>query len=329
MAAIAFSVVQYAGVGYHASYLGATDPEKITIFLKYLTAIEYLYFGSVNLSKFAILLLYRQLFPNKNIRVVVHILIAVLITYSVTCIIVACVQCRPFAANWDPTLPGAVCIDKEALFIWASMPNIVTDLVILVLPIRVIWNLHTTQRLKIGLIVTFTFGSLWVFCLLLCFRGESNKLTNFFYRGLITSVVRFTTFFRHNSFIDPTFSAVDLVIWTEIEAGVYLISACMLTYRPLLERFGRKSSLLSKFTRVSASKVYNAKGYKVQESKESERGKHPEISMQAFGPKLGFQRLGGDGKQMDLDREILVTTNIDLNEEPRSTEPRGRHEFDA
>ena len=84
----------------------------------------------------------------------------VLVTYSVACIIVACVQCRPFAANWDPTLPDVVCINKEALLICSGTPNIATDLVILVLPARIVWNLNTTQRLKIGLIVTFVFGSL-------------------------------------------------------------------------------------------------------------------------------------------------------------------------
>lgn len=31
---------------------------------------------------------------------------------------------------------------------------------------------------------------------------------------------------------------MDLVIWTQVEAGVYLISACVMTYRPLLERIG-------------------------------------------------------------------------------------------
>ena len=87
-------------------------------------------------------------------------------------------------------------------------------------------------------------------------------------RGLVTSIVRFTTFFTHNSFIDPSFSAVDLIIWTEIEVGVYLISACMLTYRPLLERIGHKASILSKLTQPTGSKPYNAKGYITPNSKE-------------------------------------------------------------
>ena len=68
--------------------------------------------------------------------------------------------------------------------------------------------------------------------------------------GLITSIVRFTTFFQHNSFIDGTWTAVDLIIWTQIEPGIYLISACLMTYRPLLERISH-NGLVGKLTRSS------------------------------------------------------------------------------
>lgn len=128
---------------------------------KYLVAIEFLYLGSVNVPKLAILALYRRLFlPKKSIRVVIHILMGVLIAQTVANLVAASVVCIPFAANWEPTLPGAVCMNKEALFIWSSLPNIVTDVVMLILPIPVVWNLQTTTRLKVGLTVTFAVGSL-------------------------------------------------------------------------------------------------------------------------------------------------------------------------
>lgn len=69
--------------------------------------------------------------------------------------------------------------------------------------------------------------------------------------GLITSIVRFTEFFHSNSFIDATWSAVNLVIWTQIEPGVYLISACLMTYRPLLERVAR-GNIVEKLTHRSS-----------------------------------------------------------------------------
>lgn len=60
------------------------------------------------------------------------------------------------------------------------------------------------------------------------------------FRGLISSVLRFISFSSNNSFIDPTWHAVELIVWTIAEPGIYLIAACLMTYRPLIDRFGTK-----------------------------------------------------------------------------------------
>lgn len=55
--------------------------------------------------------------------------------------------------------------------------------------------------------------------------------------GLIASILRFQTFRNTDSFTDSTYHAVELVIWTIAEPGIYLISACMLVYRPVLRDY--------------------------------------------------------------------------------------------
>lgn len=55
-------------------------------------------------------------------------------------------------------------------------------------------------------------------------------------RGLVFSIFRFVSFNKTNSFVDPTYNAVELLIWTLAEPGIYLLSACLVTYRPLLEK---------------------------------------------------------------------------------------------
>lgn len=152
--------VKHAGVGYHTPYLGETDPDKLTVWGKYLVAIPILYFAGVNVPKLAILALYRRLFPPKGIRLAVHILMGILVTLTIVTLVTAFAACVPFSANWNPKLVKEHCIDKEALFRWGSIPNILTDVVMLVLPIRVVWNLHTTTSLKVGLTLTFIIGSL-------------------------------------------------------------------------------------------------------------------------------------------------------------------------
>lgn len=127
---------------------------------KYLLAISLVYAGSFNLAKLAILALYRRLFPQKKIVILIHVLMGILVGHTISIVVAALAACSPFAANWYPTLPGAFCINKEALFIWSSFPGIVTDIVMLILPIRVVWNLQISKRLKVGLTITFMVGSL-------------------------------------------------------------------------------------------------------------------------------------------------------------------------
>lgn len=56
--------------------------------------------------------------------------------------------------------------------------------------------------------------------------------------GIITSILRFVAFYNKSSFTDPTYNSTTLIIWTICEPGVYLIAACLLVYRPLLDKLG-------------------------------------------------------------------------------------------
>lgn len=51
-------------------------------------------------------------------------------------------------------------MDMLAAFRWVSMPNILTDLGILVLPLPHLWDLNTSVGQKIGLTFVFVVGSL-------------------------------------------------------------------------------------------------------------------------------------------------------------------------
>ena len=55
--------------------------------------------------------------------------------------------------------------------------------------------------------------------------------------GLATSIARFATFFDTDALEDGTWASVNLTIWTIVESDVYLIAACLPTYRALLKRF--------------------------------------------------------------------------------------------
>lgn len=55
-----------------------------------------------------------------------------------------------------------VLFSKEAFVRWSTLPNILTDVIMLILPLPSIWNLQLRTPLKIGLTITFLTGSLYV-----------------------------------------------------------------------------------------------------------------------------------------------------------------------
>ncbi|KAI1403214.1 hypothetical protein F4819DRAFT_236498 [Hypoxylon fuscum] len=213
---IAISGVKKGAVGYHVGYLEETNPEAVTTLYKYLLAFSAWYYVTVSLSKLAICILYRRLFPLRPALVVLYITAGIMVCTPIACLIADFAGCSSFSINWAPLeVQKAHCIDKGALYIWSSFPNIVTDAIMLFLPLPVIWKLRVTTQLKVALTITFLIGSM----------------------GLIASILRFLAFNRVNTFTDATFSSVELLIWTLTEPGIYLISACILMYRPLLEKF--------------------------------------------------------------------------------------------
>lgn len=75
--------------------------------------------------------------------------------------------------------------------------------------------------------------------------GEGTSLTLLNHRGMITSILRFVVFSNQDYYKDPPWYTVNLVIWTICEPGVYLIAACLLVYRPLLDKLGISTLIIT------------------------------------------------------------------------------------
>jgi hypothetical protein len=293
MSMITSGAVKQGGMGYHILYLEETNPGILITWGKYLTAISTLYFFIVNIPKLAILALYHRVFPGHRTHTAIYILSAILIAASLANTIAALAACQPYAANWDMKIPGAKCINKEALFIWSSIPNIVTDVAMLILPLPIVWKLHTNKRMKAGLTVTLLVGSI----------------------GLITSILRFNGFFQNNSFTDGTYAGVELMIWTQTEPGVYLICACLPTFRPLLEKvgIGKLTAAVKGQTAAKTKTTYSRQLY----GKSSKLGTmDDEIALNGFGRsgttevKGGFRELKEDS--VTSQEGITVRTQIQM-----------------
>jgi hypothetical protein len=149
-------------IGYHQEYLNEHYPEKVVIGLRYLFAIQILYNLFFNVPKFAILLLYNRVFPPPlTINKFVRVMMAFLILQTIANTLAEFLICGSHFANFDHFV-RSTCASRQAFYVWGTFPNIISDVIILVLPMTIILQMHMENRMKIGLAVTFLVGSLYV-----------------------------------------------------------------------------------------------------------------------------------------------------------------------
>jgi hypothetical protein len=147
--------------GHHQENLILTDLKKLTIWAKFLNYRHTTYQQStVIFPKLAILAIYLRIFSKKSCRAACYVVAGILIGNWLGTTIAGFFMCIPFNFLWDRTIPGGHCFSINSYFRWASLANIITDVVMLVLPLPVIWKIQTTTNTKIGLTITFATGSL-------------------------------------------------------------------------------------------------------------------------------------------------------------------------
>ncbi|KNG84913.1 hypothetical protein ANOM_006413 [Aspergillus nomiae NRRL 13137] len=108
--------------------------------------------------KMSILLLYLRIFPIVLFRRVDFLCIAFLVISFLVTTPMAIWQCKPFQAAWDYDIDNARCLKIAAVAYANATLNIITEVLILILPLPVLRTLHVSRRKKIALISVFSVG---------------------------------------------------------------------------------------------------------------------------------------------------------------------------
>ena len=82
-------------------------------------------------------------------------------TYSAIMVITMIFQCRPIERVWNPIVK-AECIDTSKVWIVMASMNVLTDFLLLCLPLPQLWKLQMRRGTKFQLIGIFSIGSLSV-----------------------------------------------------------------------------------------------------------------------------------------------------------------------
>ncbi|KAI4673425.1 uncharacterized protein J4E84_011104 [Alternaria hordeiaustralica] len=218
-----------AGNGKHAALI--EFPTGVEIILKYLFWSIICYNASLMFTKVSILLQYGRIFTVREMRIPLHIVMAVCVLWGVSTIITSIFTCVPVHAYWKILeQPTSKCIDNKTIWYVNASINIVTDLLVAFLPVRVIWTLQIAMRQKIALLAILTIG--WFVCVVSILRLHA----------LVVLVA-------HPD--DNTYYSAPTAYWSAIEMNLAIVCASLPALKPLVVKIipGFSSSL-------NASRVY-------------------------------------------------------------------------
>ena len=118
------------------------------------------YNASLAFFKYALLLLYVRIFPSRWLKVISWCLGLLITIWMITIEFMSIFRCDPLTRAWMRSMPGS-CISLKALFLSQSIPTILFDLVILVLPIPLVWEVQLpTKAKRLGVVGMFLLGGL-------------------------------------------------------------------------------------------------------------------------------------------------------------------------
>ncbi|AEO69854.1 uncharacterized protein THITE_14746, partial [Thermothielavioides terrestris NRRL 8126] len=210
------------GAGQHVWDLDATDTADSIGWARAAWYGILFYNLSLCFSKIAILLLYIHLFAFKWARRAGQVLLGIVVLTSVYMALVAFTACIPLQSYWDPSVPKKYCQPQSVWWSSTGM-HMVTDFLIFLLPMPVVWTIHLPRRQKLILSVCFI------------------------------SILRLLQLIRSQSDLDFTYAAAPLSYLTGVEVNGAIVCACVMTLKPLLARLCPRLFLSGGATGSSAS----------------------------------------------------------------------------
>ncbi|KAK7910749.1 hypothetical protein PG985_013230 [Apiospora marii] len=199
------------GSGTHQQYLAEST---VQAFKKNLYLYMILWSFGVFAVKVGILLFYWRVFSTPRFRRSV-----LAVGGLSTCILLVnfftfTFQCWPIARFWDESIQDGACIAQTDFYLASAIINVVGDVIVLVLPLPVVWSLHTSQSKKWSLSFLFLLGAF------VC----------------VASIFRILAVEEINP-EDFTFSNVGGGLWSTVEVEVGFICANLPSIRPLAFRW--------------------------------------------------------------------------------------------
>ncbi|KAF3770781.1 hypothetical protein M406DRAFT_245302 [Cryphonectria parasitica EP155] len=145
---------------------------------------------------------------SQRFRAAVYVIMFIVSGTFVSIFFSSMFACNPIPRAYDSSVPGT-CYNRLAQYNAYAILGVITDLMIILLPVPMVVGLHTSIRRKIGLLAFFLIGSL----------------------TCITSLVRLILLIKDLNLADITWNGIYINLWISIEANLLIICSCLSTLR--------------------------------------------------------------------------------------------------
>ncbi|KAJ5596597.1 hypothetical protein N7450_003055 [Penicillium hetheringtonii] len=208
------------GGGYH---IGDLEPEVIIQYKKFCYIATILYCPMALFVKIALLSILTRIFaPYRGKVWFIYILLGALCVYYAIALIVKIRICYPIPFYWlgEELEGGGTCLDQTAALIADSVISVVSDIIILVLPLPLTWSLQMSRNKKLRVM-----GLL----------GAGGFAVGF-------SLYRLVLVLRDGTSPDQTIVFMCVILSGNAEGGMGLICACLPVLNVLLAHYRKEYS---------------------------------------------------------------------------------------
>ena len=109
--------------------------------------------------KLALLIIIARVFkPYKKAVYFIYVFIALLAGYYGSGLVIKARPCMPVSAYWNGDT--SKCLDQRAIIIGDSVASVISDLIILILPLPLTWSLQMETKKKIRVMAILAAGGL-------------------------------------------------------------------------------------------------------------------------------------------------------------------------
>lgn len=136
-------------------------------YVRVLTVIQYFFILelldiplSITPAKISLLLFYVRIFCVRRFQILVYFVGSVVLAIGITVFFQTIFQCSPVSYGWGQGVGPGTCIDQITFYRYISPFNVLTGILILVLPLPLVWKLQAPRAQKVALTAVFVLGGL-------------------------------------------------------------------------------------------------------------------------------------------------------------------------